>query len=67
MVTIKVLEERIACKSSTSTFLYVQRTPKNKKRLLLIDILREYGVEWRHSKTVLGKSKDPDYDLKKAH
>ena len=32
------------------------------------DILIEYGVEWRHSKTVLGsKSKDPEYDLKKAH
>lgn len=31
------------------------------------DILIEYGVEWRHSKTVLGKSKDSDYDLKKAH
>ena len=31
------------------------------------DILIEYGVEWRRSKTVFGKSKDPDYDLKKAH
>ncbi|MBV9176516.1 MAG: helix-turn-helix domain-containing protein [Nitrososphaeraceae archaeon] len=32
------------------------------------DILIEKGVEWRHSKTVLGsKSKDPEYDLKKAH
>ena len=32
------------------------------------DILREYGVEWRRSKSVLGgKSKDPEYDLKKAH
>ena len=31
------------------------------------DILIEYGVEWRHSKTVLGKSKNPDYDLKKAY
>ena len=32
-------------------------------------ILIEKGVEWRHSKTVLGssKSKDPEYDLKKAH
>ena len=30
-------------------------------------ILIEYGVEWRHSKTVLGKSKNPDYDLKKAY
>ena len=31
------------------------------------DILIEKGVEWRYSKTVLGKSKDPDYDLKKAY
>jgi transposase len=32
------------------------------------DILIEKGVEWRHSKTILGgKSKDPEYDLKKAH
>jgi transposase len=31
------------------------------------DILIEYSVEWRRSKSVLGKSKDPDYDLKKAH
>ena len=32
------------------------------------DILREYGVEWRRSKSVLGgKSKDPENDLKKAH
>jgi hypothetical protein len=31
------------------------------------DILIEYGVEWRHSKTVLGsKIKDSDYDLKKS-
>lgn len=32
------------------------------------DILIGKGVEWRHSKTILGsKSKDPEYDLKKAH
>ena len=32
------------------------------------DILIEKGVEWRHSKTILGgKSKDPEYDSKKAH
>lgn len=32
------------------------------------DILIEKGVEWRHSKTILGgESKDPEYDLKKAH
>jgi transposase len=32
------------------------------------DILREYGIEWRHSKIVLGdKSKDPEYNLKKAY
>ena len=31
------------------------------------DILIEKGVEWRHSKTILDKSKDPEYDLKKAH
>jgi hypothetical protein len=31
------------------------------------DILTEHGVEWRHSQTVLGRSKNPDYDLKKAH
>jgi hypothetical protein len=32
------------------------------------DILIECGVEWRHSKIILGsKSRDPEYDLKKAH
>ena len=32
------------------------------------DILIEKDVEWRHSKTILGgESKDPEYDLKKAH
>ena len=31
------------------------------------DILIEKGVEWRHSKTIFGKSEDPEYDLKKAH
>jgi len=31
------------------------------------DILIRHGVEWRHSKTVLGKSKNPDYDLKKTY
>jgi hypothetical protein len=30
-------------------------------------ILKEYGVEWRQSKTVLGKIENPDYDLKKAY
>lgn len=37
------------------------------------DILREYGIEWRHSKTVLssgggggGGGSDPEYDLKKS-
>jgi hypothetical protein len=31
------------------------------------NVLLKYGIEWRHSKTVLGKSMDPVYDLKKAH
>jgi transposase len=32
------------------------------------DILIECGVEWRHSKIILGsKSRDSEYDLKKAH
>jgi transposase len=33
------------------------------------DILIECGVEWRHSKIILGsnRSRDPEYDLKKAH
>jgi hypothetical protein len=33
------------------------------------DILREHGIEWRQSKTVLGsssRSRDPEYDLKKS-
>jgi hypothetical protein len=30
-------------------------------------ILRENGIELRHSKkTILGKSRDPEYDLKKS-
>ena len=32
------------------------------------NVLLKYGIiEWRHSKTILGKSKIPVYDLKKAH
>jgi hypothetical protein len=30
------------------------------------DTMREHGIEWRHSMTVLGKSRDPEYDLKKS-
>jgi hypothetical protein len=33
------------------------------------DILRNNGIEWRHSKTVLdssNKSRDPEYELKKS-
>ena len=31
-------------------------------------ILLKHGIEWRHSKTVLiGKSRDPEYDLKKVY
>ncbi|MGI9009626.1 MAG: helix-turn-helix domain-containing protein [Nitrososphaeraceae archaeon] len=29
------------------------------------NILIKYGIEWRNSKTVLGKSRDPEYELKK--
>ena len=31
------------------------------------DVLLKYGIEWRHSKTILGKSRDPVYGLEKAH
>ena len=34
------------------------------------NVLLKHGIEWRHSKIVLGSSKskeDPDYDLKKAY
>jgi transposase len=31
------------------------------------NVLLKHGIEWRHSKTVLSKSRDPQYDLKKAH
>jgi transposase len=31
------------------------------------DTLREHGIEWRHSKIILGsKSRDSEYDLKKS-
>ena len=29
------------------------------------NVLVKYGIEWRNSKTVLGKSRDPEYELKK--
>jgi transposase len=29
------------------------------------DILNESKIEWRNSKTVMGKSRDPEYELKK--
>src|SRR5712691_2519898 len=31
------------------------------------NVLLKHGIEWRHSKIVLSKSKGPDYDLKKAY
>ena len=31
------------------------------------NVLLKHGIVWRHSKTVLSKSRDPQYDLKKAH
>jgi hypothetical protein len=31
------------------------------------NVLRDSGVEWRNSKTILaGKSRDPEYDMKKS-
>lgn len=30
-----------------------------------LKILNESKIEWRNSKTVLGKSRDPEYELKK--
>ena len=29
------------------------------------EILNESKIEWRNTKTVLGKSRDPEYELKK--
>lgn len=29
------------------------------------NVLVKYGIEWRNSKTILGKSRDPEYELKK--
>ena len=29
------------------------------------NVLVKHGIEWRNSKTVLGKSRDPKYELKK--
>jgi hypothetical protein len=31
------------------------------------NILLKRGIRWRHSKTILGNSKDPEYDIKKVH
>ena len=30
------------------------------------NVLLKYGVRWRHSKTMLGGSRDPEYELKKS-
>lgn len=30
------------------------------------NVLLKHGIEWRHSKTVLSRSRDPQYDLKKG-
>ena len=30
-----------------------------------MNVLVKHGIEWRNSKTVLGKSRDPEYELKK--
>lgn len=49
---------------------------EKKKKKMIVDsishaeirnVLVKHDIEWRHSKTVLGKSKDPEYDLKKAY
>ena len=29
------------------------------------NVLIKYGIEWRNSKIVMGKSRDPEYELKK--
>jgi hypothetical protein len=29
------------------------------------NVLVKHGIEWRNSKTVLGKNRDPEYELKK--
>jgi hypothetical protein len=29
------------------------------------NVLIRHGMEWRNSKTMLGKSRDPEYELKK--
>jgi hypothetical protein len=29
------------------------------------NVLIRHGIEWRNSKTMLGKSRDPEYELKK--
>ena len=29
------------------------------------NVLVKHGIEWRNSKTILGKSRDPEYELKK--
>jgi hypothetical protein len=30
------------------------------------NVLLKYNVRWRHSKTMLGGSRDPEYELKKS-
>ena len=30
------------------------------------NVLLKHGVRWRHSKTMLGGSRDPEYELKKS-
>jgi transposase len=30
------------------------------------NILLKHGIKWRHSKTIVGNSKDPEYNLKKS-
>ena len=31
------------------------------------NVLLKYNVRWRRSKTMLGGSRDPEYELKKAY
>ena len=31
------------------------------------NILLKHGIRWRQSKTVLGHSQDPEYNIKKVH
>jgi transposase len=48
-------------------YLMEKKIVKSVSHSEIRNVLLKYNVRWRHSKTMLGGSRDPEYELKKAY